>query len=41
MPELVASIGIKRNEMRRLMREVIERREALLQEWERIHGRAE
>jgi hypothetical protein len=37
-PELVSSIGIKRQDLRRLMAEVAERREALLREWERIHG---
>jgi hypothetical protein len=38
-PELVSSIGIKRSDMRRLIAEVIERRDDFLQEWERIHGR--
>ncbi|MFI5011424.1 MAG: DUF4160 domain-containing protein [Hyphomicrobiales bacterium] len=38
-PEAVYSIGIKRSDMRRLMVEVVERRDAFLQEWERIHGR--
>lgn len=39
-PELVASIGIKRNEMRRLMLEIVEHRDVFWREWERIHGRA-
>ena len=37
-PELVWSAGIKRSVMRRLFAEIDERREALLKEWERIHG---
>lgn len=37
-PEIVSSIGIKRSDMRRLIAEVIEHRDDLLQEWERIHG---
>ncbi len=37
-PELVYSVGIKRPDLRRLMAEVIARRESFLQEWERIHG---
>ncbi len=37
-PELVSSIGIKRSHMRRLMIEVVERRDDFLQEWELIHG---
>lgn len=37
-PQLVFSVGIKRSEMRRLMDEVAEHRDAFLQEWERIHG---
>ena len=37
-PELVWSVGIKRSDMRRLFAEIVERREALLKEWERIHG---
>ena len=37
-PELVWSVGIKRSDMRRLFAEVEQRREALLKEWERIHG---
>jgi len=40
-PELVYSIGIKRQDMRRLLAEVIQRRAALLQEWEQIHGRSD
>lgn len=38
-PELVCSVGIKRSDMRRLMAEAIARRDDLLREWERIHGR--
>ena len=38
-PELVFSIAIKRADMRRLMREVAERREVFLAGWEGIHGR--
>ncbi len=38
-PELIFSVGIKRSEMRRLMDEVFDHREGLLQVWERIHGR--
>jgi len=37
-PEVVFSIGIKRSDMRRLLGEVIQRRDEFLQEWERIHG---
>ena len=37
-PQVVSIIGIKRSDMRRLMAEVIERRDIFLQEWERIHG---
>ena len=37
-PELVWSVGIKRSDMRRLFAEIDERRDALLKEWERIHG---
>jgi hypothetical protein len=37
--QVVYSIGIKRSDMRRLIVEVIERRDEFLQEWERIHGR--
>lgn len=37
-PRLVYSIGIKQSDMRRLMSEVEERRDAFLKEWERIHG---
>jgi hypothetical protein len=40
-PELVASIGIKRGEMRRLMIEVVEYRDAFLAEWERLDGRTD
>lgn len=38
LPEVVASIGVKRSDMRRLLAEVIERRDEFLQQWERIHG---
>jgi len=38
-PEVVFSIGIKRADMRRLLAEVVEHRDAFLREWERIHGR--
>ena len=41
VPELVASIGIRRNDMRRLMAEIVEHRDRFLQEWERIHGRSD
>jgi hypothetical protein len=37
-PEVVASVGIKRSDMRRLLAEVIERRDLLMKEWKRIHG---
>lgn len=37
-PELVYVIGIKQSDMRRLMSEVIERRDEFMKEWERIHG---
>jgi hypothetical protein len=40
-PELASSIGVKRSDLRRLFAEVIERREAFLMEWERIHGQSE
>ncbi len=36
--EIVSSVGIKRSDLRRLVAEVIERRDHLLKEWERIHG---
>ena len=39
VPEIVYSIGIKRADMRRLLAEVTERRDAFLKEWEQIHGR--
>jgi hypothetical protein len=38
MPEVVSSIGIKRPDMRRLLGEAIQHRDAFLREWERIHG---
>lgn len=37
-PELVSSIGISRADMRRLMADIEERQDELLQAWERIHG---
>lgn len=37
-PQAVSVVGIKRSDMRRLMADVIERRDEFLQEWERIHG---
>ena len=38
-PQLVSSVGIKQSDMRRLMAEMIKRRDMFLQEWERIHGK--
>ena len=37
-PELVSVVGIKPAEIRRLMSEVVERRDEFMNEWERIHG---
>ena len=37
-PELVFSVGIKESDMRRLLVEVAEHREELLDRWEQIHG---
>jgi hypothetical protein len=37
-PEVVYSIGIKRSDMRRLLAEVVAHWQALLSDWERIHG---
>jgi len=37
-PGLVWSVGVKRSDLRRLFAEVVERREAFLRDWERIHG---
>jgi hypothetical protein len=37
-PVVVWSIGIKRGDLRRLIDETVERRDAFLQEWKRIHG---
>ena len=37
-PELAYSIGISRADLRRLMTEIEERRDELVQAWERIHG---
>jgi hypothetical protein len=37
-PELVWSVGVKRSDLRRLFAEVVERREAFLNDWEQIHG---
>ncbi|MCD2177646.1 DUF4160 domain-containing protein [Rhizobium sp. C1] len=39
-PELIWSIGIKRSDLRRLLAEVAQHRRHFLEEWERIHGRA-
>jgi Domain of unknown function (DUF4160) len=41
LPQLVASTGIKRSDMRRLYAEVVERRVEFLKDWERIHGRVD
>lgn len=41
LPDLVFVAGIKPSEMRRLMAEVTVRRDAFLEEWERIHGRSD
>jgi hypothetical protein len=38
LPELVYSIGIKRADLRRILREVVVEQSRLLTEWERIHG---
>lgn len=38
MPELVSSVGIKRADLRRLLAEVADRRDAFLADWRRIHG---
>jgi hypothetical protein len=38
LPELVFSLGIKRADLRRLMSEVAERRDAFILEWDRIRG---
>lgn len=40
-PEVVSVMGIKRSDMRRLYAEVVARRDELLAEWERIHGRVD
>ena len=37
-PELIYSLGIGRADMRRLLVEVVARRDQFLTEWERIHG---
>jgi hypothetical protein len=37
-PELISSIGMKRSDIRKLFAEVVERRVALLKDWEGIHG---
>lgn len=39
-PEAVYFIGIKKSDQRRLMADVIKRRDEFLQEWERIHGQS-
>ena len=38
-PEIVFSVGIKRGDLRRLLAEVMQHRGALLEAWEKIHGR--
>lgn len=40
-PEVVWSVGVKRSDLRRLVIEVIERRDYFLREWERVHGQAD
>jgi hypothetical protein len=40
-PELVFNIGIKKSDMRRLLAETTEHRNALLGRWEQIHGNHE
>lgn len=40
-PGAVYFIGIKQSDQRRLMADVIERRDEFLQEWERIHGQSD
>ncbi|SEB01085.1 DUF4160 domain-containing protein [Rubrimonas cliftonensis] len=40
-PELVYSVGIKRSDLRKLLLEVERRRDDMLQQWERIHGRVD
>ena len=40
-PEAVYFIGIKQSDQRRLMADVIERRDEFLQEWKRIHGQSD
>lgn len=37
-PELVFSVGIKRSDLRRLLAEVADRRDAFLADWRKIHG---
>jgi hypothetical protein len=37
-PEVVFSVGIKHSDLRRLVEEVVERRDYFLKERERIHG---
>jgi Domain of unknown function (DUF4160) len=37
-PEIISSVGIKRSDMRRLLADVIDHRDRLIQEWERIDG---
>lgn len=40
-PEVISVVGIKQSDIRRLMSEVVERRNEFLKEWERIHGRSD
>ena len=40
-PEVVDVVGIKKSDMRRLLTEVTEHRDRLMQKWERIHGRSD
>ena len=40
-PELISSIGINRADLRRLLDEIGDNRDAFLKEWERIHGTGE
>jgi hypothetical protein len=37
-PVVISSIGISGSDLRRLMAEVIQRRDIFSQDWERIHG---
>ena len=40
-PEVMDVVGIKKSDMRRLLTEVTDRRDRLMREWERIHGRSD